>query len=412
MSVNRLFVPLLCAALCLPSFAQGETFENEEAWGDAVVGEVIPTDFGSLIGREAGLANRWIEIDGVGQAVFEWSSDILGRFDELELIDPIPRNPGLTMFTQAGFVLPQTLPWGELSTQSNTLAGVKEPRILDAYDFRADYAIVGRDIELSLDPELGQLSGVSFRINPAAIATISLQTQVRFFEGDVIVAAFDYEPTLFGSPDLATSYLGWTNSDDLNVTRIVISFVKEDFTEIPDPFEDGEDVLIIPYLAGWMAEGELAFTQVTTDPSSQELLDEILVNVGSIPATGNPLDNRRITRAIDRLNDATNPDFWEDEDTLSDRGREFFRLVNGAVRDLLRIRQPSAEVEQAIEDLNSLLEGIVETEIAEATAAGGRQNFLNAAEFYQELGGFYASAEIYQFAGSLRAWAWYLARVS
>jgi hypothetical protein len=321
------------------------------------------------------------------------------------------------MFTQAGIVLPQTLSWGELSTQGNTLAGVKDRFTLDQYDFPADYAIFGHDIELSLDPELGQLSGVSFRINPFAVTAVPIQTQVRFFEGDVIVAAFDYEPS-FDSLASGTRYLGWTNSEDLNVTRIVISFVKEEFVPLSDAFndlptyEDGDDVLIIPYLAGWMAEGELAFTQVTTDPSSQELLDEILVNVGSIPATGNPLDDRRITRAIDRLNDATNPDFWEDEDTLSDRGREFFRLVNGAVRDLLRIRQPSAEVEQAIEDLNSLLEGIVETEIAEATAAGGRQNFLNAAEFYQELGGFYASAEIYQFAGSLRAWAWYLARVS
>lgn len=409
--MNRLFLPLLSAALFIPSFAYGETFENEEAWSIAVTGEVVPTNFGSLIGREVtGDILRQTEVDGELFAVYPPLTDSLLTFDEL----PLLFGSFGEEFPQAGFITPQSLPWGELTAQGDNMMGIKEPFVLEGYGFRSDLVVGGQDIELSFNPDLGQLSGVSFRLHPDYIRGIATQTEVKFLNGDEVVDSlvFAHEPnSVVGN----IRYVGWTNTENLDVTRILITFTKEqtpDVTAVFEAVEDGEDVIVLSFNTGLISDGELAFAQVTTAPSNQELLDEILIDVGSIPATGNQQDDRRIARAIDRLNNATDPDFWEDDDTLSNQGRAFFRQIDRAIQDLSRIRPASAEVEQAIEDLDSLLEGIVDAEIAEATANGGRQNFLNAASSYQEFANLYASAGLYQFASRLRFWAWYLARIS
>ena len=97
--------------------------------------------------------------------------------------------------------------------------------------------------------------------------------------------------------------------------------------------------------------------------------------------TGNRHYDKRITKAIESIEDSLNPAYWVDDFRLTDKGNKVFDEEKKAVKDLMRVHGSiGPEVDAVVAALVKADEELASIAIAEATAAGGNEWYLRRAE--------------------------------
>ena len=96
--------------------------------------------------------------------------------------------------------------------------------------------------------------------------------------------------------------------------------------------------------------------------------------------TGNRYNDKRITKAIESIEDSLNPAYWVDDFHLTDRGKKVFDEEKKAVKDLMRVHgSVEPEVDAVIAALVNADEELAGTAIDDAVAAGGSQRYIDKA---------------------------------
>jgi len=182
----------------------------------------------------------------------------------------------------------------------------------------------------------------------------------------------------------------WLNSDLENVTRIEVA---------APPLEDEGFNLITR-----VESADFAFKDSSAQPvdTCKSLLQDLIVDLGSIESTGNSLDDQLISYALWYLECATDDSLWSDDDHLANCN--FFYYTNKATKFLSWVSD-SAEVTQVLEDIQAVLSCVVENEISAATDAGGDADNLAWAEYYQECADYCQAIGNYRKASRLRKYA-------
>jgi regulation of enolase protein 1 (concanavalin A-like superfamily) len=98
----------------------------------------------------------------------------------------------------------------------------------------------------------------------------------------------------------------------------------------------------------------------------KELVRDALAEL--IP-TGDDKTDRRIGKAVKRIEQGLEPRLWVDDSTLSEKGKRVFSREKQAVRELMKIDEPPAEVTQAIDDLVAIDESLAQAALDEAASA-------------------------------------------
>ncbi|MFK7769547.1 MAG: hypothetical protein AB8B55_20210 [Mariniblastus sp.] len=167
----------LTTSLVASTVSAGDVFDDKDLWRASVCGNVIGTDFGSVV-------------DFAGNSL---PDDFSGE---------IPT--------------PQNLSYGVVSQEGNAL-GIRALSTNGSVGFVADFA---RSVDIDINPGLDPVEGVCFRV-------LQLDSIYKFYDGDTLVETqvAEYDATL--TFDDAPAYWGWTNTEGLNITRIEISGTEE-----------------------------------------------------------------------------------------------------------------------------------------------------------------------------------------
>jgi len=216
---------------------------------------------------------------------------------------------------------------------------------------------------LELDPALGQFEGFLLQTNTFFPPTISL------FDGDTLVqtVALMAGDSPFDLDD-GFSY-GWINTDELEVTKIVI----EDNTPgslIINTF----DISTIPDVV---------------EPPAETCFDElgaVKSEIEALLATATGDDALYLQCALNCICWTQQDCFWVQPsgDRLSVYGSSVFLANAYTVCYLERVADPQSDV--IIDQLLDVLECIVDKEIEYAIANGGTQCYIDRAADYAELG--------------------------
>lgn len=289
----------------------------------------------------------------------------------------------------------QTRPWGTLGSSSDTFLGFNTTADgASGYDitiFDLDFSLPGSGDDtpasdpdfLIFTPDLAddQLEGFCFDYRGSPVITIFNGTEVV----DTIQA-----PASPGPGPQADLTICWLNTDLEDVTRI----------EVTTPFLVQENFSLPTVISS----ASFAFENVSAPPvdTCRSLLEDLILDLGSIESTGNNFDDQLINCALWYLECATNDSLWSDDDHLA--SCNFFYYTNFATKYLSWVSD-NAEVTQALEDIQAVLSCVTENEIAAATEAGGNANNLEWAEYYQQCADYFQAIGNYRKASRLRKYA-------
>ena len=115
--------------------------------------------------------------------------------------------------------------------------------------------------------------------------------------------------------------------------------------------------------------------------SPRKAKDHSIGVLSELLPTGNRYYDKRITKAIESIEDSLNPAYWVDDFHLTDKGNKVFDEEKKAVKDLMRVHGSiEPEVDAVIATLVMADEELAAIAIEAATAAGGNEWYLRRAE--------------------------------
>lgn len=298
-----------------------------------------------------------------------WSSSVPGTaftdivdglevFDGVTIVDLVISDPN----EEVDFLIAtnQDLPWGTILYNDDD---VMEVRVANT-DLRAAVGVNGSlkgfqgdTIEYVVDPALEIVSGFCIRYGTGAAV-------VRVFDGDNLIATIDAAVgQTVADPDGV--HICWENTNGDNVTSFDISYIEGTGVAPAVEIFDTE-IRFIP--------------RVPVEESNFESLTEVVDQLEDLADSLDGNDAVLANRAIYLLDYIHEDFFWElpEGERLSRYGSTVFLGSAYAVAYLNRIGTEEARL--IAEDIVSVLEQVVDAEIAYAYENGGRTDFIERAE--------------------------------
>ena len=171
------------------------------------------------------------------------------------------------------------------------------------------------------------------------------------------------------TPQVTDTTIWHINADEPDILDYDMSFKKpaQEALWEPNAFRSSDHDPVIVGL------------ELTVTPMQAK--EHALGTLAALLPTGNKQDDKRISKAIESIEDSLNSRYWVDDTHLTDKGNKVFDEEKKAVKDLMKVRGPAeADVQHVIDALVKADETLAATAIDEAIAAGGDAQDIAKAE--------------------------------